>query len=255
MHPDAEDLCGYLIHTLASAELGPVPPALEGRRPSATYTRWAERVAARRAAGARLVLRLDEVDDGFQLVPSLHGRRATAVMAELGPAPSAPADPDGLDPIEPVDRFAPEPEADVDVPLALDEVAASLQVPVAAVAGLVAAEWEAAQRAWPALKDLQPVRRAVAIEDVVRLVETAAPKLMDAGIDVVLPAHLGRRHTTTRSYHVRGSASGFDVANLILTGEVRVGDTTLSPAEVDALVTLAQRPGVARRSVHLPRRR
>src|SRR5664279_2816149 len=83
VHPDAEDLCGYLIHTLASAALGPVPPALEGRRPSATYARWAERVAARRAAGARLSLRLEETSGGFELVPVLHARRATAVMAEL----------------------------------------------------------------------------------------------------------------------------------------------------------------------------
>jgi hypothetical protein len=235
-HADADDLLGYLIHTLASAALGPVPPALEGRRPSATYTRWAERVAARRGAGARLVLRLDEIDDGFQLVPSLHGRRATAVMAELEPASTAPTDPDGHEAPDAPDPFdSSEPEADLE--LALDDVAARLQVPVTAVERLVATEWEAVQRAWPALKDLQPVRRALAIEDVIRLVETAAPKLLDAGIAVVLPSHLGRRHTSTRSYRVRGSASGFDVANLILTGEVRVGDTTLSPAELDALVT------------------
>ncbi len=232
VHPDAEDLCGYLIHTLASAALGPVPPALEGRRPSATYTRWAERVAARRAAGARLVLRLDEVNDGFELVPSLHGRRATAVMAELAPTAPDPSDPDRLDPVDPVAATEPDP----DLPLALDDVAASLQVPVSAVEKLVETEWDAAQRAWPALKDVPPVRRTVAIDDVVRLVETAAPKLMDAGLAVVLPAHLGRRQTTTRSYRVHGTASGFDVANLILTGEVRVGDTALTPAEVDALV-------------------
>ena len=70
-----------------------------------------------------------------------------------------------------------------------------------------------------------------------RLVDTAAPRLMEAGISVLLPSHLGRRHTSSRSYHVRGTATGFDVANLILTGEVRVGDTTLTPAELDALVT------------------
>ncbi len=228
VHPDAEDLCGYLIHTLASAALGPVPPALEGRRPSATYTRWAERVAARRGAGARLSLRLEETPGGFDLVPVLHARRATAVMAELEqrePGVDAP------EPLDPFDPEAPEPE------LALDAAAEALDVPVAAVAALVEVEWAAAQRAWPALKDVEPVRRALALEDVVRLVDTAAPRLMDAGISVLLPSHLGRRHTSSRSYHVRGTATGFDVANLILTGEVRVGDTTLTPAELDALVT------------------
>ncbi len=225
VHPDAEDLLGYLIHTLASAALGPVPPALDGRRPSATYTRWAERVAARRAAGARLVLRLEEAGGGFELVPCLHARRASVVMAELRPAEP-----------EPSDLAVPDPPESSDLAVALDEAAALLQVPVEAVATLVEVEWAAAQRTWPALRDLQPTRRKLALEDVVKLVESVAPRLMDAGIAVLLPAHLGRRHTTTRSYRVRGSATGFDVANLILTGEVRVGETTLTPAEMDALV-------------------
>ncbi|MGZ4798169.1 MAG: DEAD/DEAH box helicase [Acidimicrobiia bacterium] len=229
VHPDAEDLCGYLIHTLASAALGPVPPALDGRRPSATYTRWAERVAARRAAGARLVLRLDESGDSFELVPSLHARRATAVMAEVKAADVRTPDP------ELPDHDAP--DAESVGPLAFAEIAAQLQVSETSVAALVDAEWAAAQRAWPVLKDLPPVRRTLPLDDVVRLVETAAPRLMDAGIAVVLPAHLGRRRTTTRSYHVRGTTTGFDVANLILTGEVRVGDTELTPAELDALVS------------------
>ncbi len=246
VHPDAEDLCGYLIHTLASAVLGPVPSALEGRRPSATYTRWAERVAARRGAGARLSLRLEETPGGFELVPVLHARRATAVMAELEqrePGIDAP------EPLDPFDPEAPEPE------LALDAAAEALDVPVAAVAALVEVEWAAAQRAWPALKDVEPVRRALALEDVVRLVDTAAPRLMDAGISVLLPSHLGRRHTSSRSYRVHGTATGFDVANLILTGEVRVGDTTLTPAELDALGDVPARPRLARRPLHAPRRR
>jgi superfamily II DNA or RNA helicase len=227
IHPDAGDLCGYLIHTLASAALGPVPPALEGRRPTATYTRWAERVAARRAAGARLVLRLDETGGGFDLTPSLHARRASGVMAELHPAQPNVSD----------DEFAEPEPLDPDAELDLEDVANELQVSIEAVQELVNVEWAAAQRAWPALKDRAPVRAALAIEDVVRLVETAAPKLMDAGIAVALPAHLGRRQSTTRSYRVQGSATGFDVANLILTGEVRVGEETLSAAEVDALVS------------------
>ncbi|HEY3723905.1 MAG TPA: SNF2-related protein, partial [Acidimicrobiia bacterium] len=250
-HADAGDLTGYLIHTLATAALGPVPKALDGRRPSATYSRWAERVAARRAAGARLALRLDENDAGFDLVPVLHARRATAVMAELGTEadPARPTDdavpvlgddaddPTGDDPmeeVEPRDPFDPEAgEADLD----LDRAAGALQVSVAAVERLVAVEWAAAQRAWPALRDVAPVRRSLALDDVVRLVETAAPKLIDAGIAVLLPSHLGRRPTSTRSYRVGGSPSGLDVANLILTGDVRVGDTSLTAAEIDAIVT------------------
>ena len=162
---------------------------------------------ARRAAAAQLVLRLEDVGGGFELVPCLQGRRATTVMAELAPGDAA-----------------------------LDAAAALLQVGVDAVTNLVDVEWAAARRAWPALTGVEPARRPVELDDVVRLLETAAPRLADAGIAVMLPARLGRRRTTSRSYHVQGSPAGLDVASLVLTGEVRIGDSVLSPAELDTLV-------------------
>ena len=206
-HSEVDDLLGYLVHTLAVDAIGPVPAALHGRRPSPTFARWSDRVIARRAAAAQLVLRLEDIGGGFELVPCLQGRRATTVMAELGPGDAA-----------------------------LEAAAALLQVGVEAVTNLVDVEWAAARRAWPALTGVEPARRPVELDDVVRLLETAAPRLADAGIAVMLPARLGRRRTTSRSYHVQGSPAGLDVASLVLTGEVRIGDAVLSPAELDTLV-------------------
>ncbi len=101
-----------------------------------------------------------------------------AELEQLEPGVDAP------EPLDPFDPEAPEPE------LSLDAAADALQVPVPAVAALVEVEWAAAQRAWPALKDLEPVRRSLALEDVVRLVDTAAPKThgrRDLGAPAVAP--------------------------------------------------------------------
>ncbi len=202
-HPDAEELCGYLIHTLAVAALGPVPSPLAGRRPSTTFSRWVDRVIARRAAEARLVLRLEAGVDGFELVPCIEARRVTTTMLELGD---------------------------------IETVASTLDLSADTVSQLVTAEWAAARQAWPALREREPVRRELDLEDVVKLVETAAPRLTAAGIATLLPARLGQRHTSRRRYRVKGQPASLDVANLILTGEVRVGDITLSREELDTLL-------------------
>jgi superfamily II DNA or RNA helicase len=203
VHPDADELCGYLIHTLAVAALGPVPAPLAGRRPSAGFSRWVDRVTARRAAQARLVLRLEAEPDGFVLVPCVEARRVTTVVTELG---------------------------------ALEPIAADLGLTLETLTELVDAEWAAARQAWPALRDRDPVRGQLDLDDVVKLVETAAPRLTEAGIPTLLPARLGQRHSTRRRYRVTGQPASLDVANLVLTGEVRVGDTTLSKAELGALL-------------------
>ncbi|MGZ8762488.1 MAG: SNF2-related protein, partial [Acidimicrobiia bacterium] len=202
-HPDADELCGYLIHTLSVAALGPVPAPLAGRRPSSAFTRWVDRVIARRAVNARLVLRLETDADGFVLVPCVEARRVTTVVTELGD---------------------------------LEPIAATLDVAVETLAALIDAEWAAARQAWPALREREPVRQELALDDVVKLVETAAPRLTAAGISMLLPARLGQRYTSRRRYRVKGQPASLDVANLILTGEVRVGDTTLSTSELDALL-------------------
>ena len=203
VHPDADELCGYLIHTLSVASLGPVPPALAGRRPSATFSRWVERVSARRAVHARLVLRLETDAEGFVLVPCIEARRVTTVVTELGD---------------------------------LEPLAASLDVSVEALETLVDAEWTAARQAWPALRDRSPLRQELDLDDVVKLVETAAPRLTAAGIATLLPARLGQRYSSRRRYRVKGQPASLDVANLVLTGEVRIGGSTLSQTELDALL-------------------
>ncbi len=203
VHPDAGELCGYLIHTLSVAALGPVPAPLAGRRPSATFSRWVDRVIARRAAGARVVLRLEADPDAFVLVPCLEARRVTTVVTEL----------DDLEPI-----------------------AADLHIPLEALSNLVDAEWTAVRQAWPAMRDRDPRRQQLDVDDVVKLVETAAPRLTEAGIATLLPARLGQRSGTRRRYRVSGQPASLDVANLVLTGEVRVGDTKLSASELDALL-------------------
>ncbi len=222
-HPDADELCGYLIHTLSVAALGPVPAPLLGRRPSATFSRWVDRVIARRAADARLVLRLEAGVDGFELVPCIEARRVTTSMIELGDVETDRTH------TRPVGRHARPSSSTPNGPRRV--------------------------KPGPRLRDHDPVRRELAIEDVVKLVETAAPKLTAAGIATMLPAHLGQRHTSRRRYRVRGQPASLDVANLILTGEVRVGDTTLTQAELDALLQRAARPRLARGPLDLPRRR
>jgi len=203
VHPDAGELCGYLIHTLSVAAVGPVPAPLAGRRPSATFSRWVDRVIARRAAGARVVLRLEADPDAFVLVPCLEARRVTTVVTEL----------DDLEPI-----------------------ATDLDVSLETLTALVDAEWAAVRQAWPAMRDRDPRRQQLDVDDVVKLVETAAPRLTEAGIATLLPARLGQRSSTRRRYRVTGQPASLDVANLVLTGEVRVGDTKLSAGELDALL-------------------
>ena len=78
-HPDAQRLATLLVDAYATAALGPVPDRLLVRTPTPTFTRWAERVRARRAAGARLLLRLD---------PDAHDRRRPGLRARaLRPGP------------------------------------------------------------------------------------------------------------------------------------------------------------------------
>ncbi len=120
--------------------------------------------------------------------------------------------------------------------VSVEELAADLDVPVDVLETLVTVEWAAAGQAWPALRERRPERQDLSLDDVVALVETAAPRLTAAGIATMLPARLAQRHTTRRRYRVQGQPAGLDVANLVLTGEVRVGDATLTQADLDALL-------------------
>jgi Superfamily II DNA/RNA helicases, SNF2 family len=208
VHPEAEEFRDLLVHSLALEVLGSVPPALDGRAPTPTMKLWTDRVSARRAAGARLVLRLDDTAEGFVVVPCLQARRTTAVIFAL----------------------------DLDEPGSLDAAAAALDTPIETITVVVEREWDAAGRAWQGIRDrrLGPIN--LEIKDVIELIERAAPRLDTAGINVLLPAGLGRKRSATRRLHVQGQAAGLDVASLVLTGDVQIDGTPLSAAELAAIV-------------------
>ena len=208
VHPDAEELGAYLVHTLATESIGPIPEPLASGKLTPTFQRWTARVQSRSRAGARLVLRLDDPADGFTLVPCLQARRATTVIAEINTQ-----DPDTI-----------------------DRAATALGVAIEDINDLIELEWSAVGRAWEALSDRTPGPCTLEIADVIQLVERVAPRLDAAGISVLLPAHLGRRRSSTRRYEVQGRSAGLEVASLMLSGDVRVDGKMLTPAELDALV-------------------
>ncbi len=212
VHPEAEELRDLLIHSLAVDVVGPMPETLDGRAPTPTMRTWADRVIARRAGGARLVLRLDDTPDGFVLAPCLQARRATTVTIALDEQS------DGN-----LGRFAEELAAGVD-----------------AVRAVIASEWEAAAKAWPLLRDRDVATMDLELADVVELIERASVRLESAGISVLLPAGLGRKRSSSRRLRVQGRASGLDVASLVLTGEVRVDGTPLTDAELAAVLGAQQ---------------
>ena len=206
-HPEADEFGDLLLHTIATERIGAVPDALGSRAPTPTFRTWADRVRARRGAGARMVLRLDDPAEGFTLVPCLQARRATTVIIPL----------------------------DNEDPTMMHSASTALGVPADAITALVDQEWSAVGRAWPTLKDRRLGPITLELTDVIDLVERAAPRLDGAGIAVLLPAHLGRKRTANRRFQVAGTPGGLDVASLALTGDVRIDGTMLTPAELHAL--------------------
>ncbi len=212
LHPDANELADLLVHTIALTHIGELPRSIHGRAPTPAMLRWSQRVAARRRTGGSLVLRLDESPDGFVIVPCVQARRATTVIVAL----------------------------DADDASSDETAADALGAPTEDLTELIGHEWHAAGRAWAMLRDRRPTPINLELSDVIELVERAAPRLDDAGIAVMLPAHLGRRRTATRRLKVSGQAAGLDVASLTLTGEVRIDGTMLTPAELHTLVRAQQ---------------
>ncbi len=212
-HPDAERFATLLVDAYATAALGPVPERLLDRTPTPAFTRWAERVRARRAAGARLLLRLDtdavtENGAGFVLVPCVQGRRATSVVA----------------PVDSRDRST------------LDIAATALAVPPTTIDDLVLTEWPAVTAAWSLLRGVPLAPVELELDDVVELIEHAGPRLEAAGLDVLLPAGFARRRTAKKQLRVEGRAAGLDTASLLLTGEVLVDGQELTDTELQALL-------------------
>ncbi|MGZ6899375.1 MAG: DEAD/DEAH box helicase [Acidimicrobiia bacterium] len=212
-HADAERLATLLVDAYATAVLGPVPDGLLGRTPTPTFTRWADRVCARRATGARLVLRLDtdaptRDGAGFVLVPCVQGRRSSSVVAPVDSRDST----------------------------SLDDAAPALAVPADAIDDLVLTEWPAVTAAWSLLRGLPLAPVELELDDVVELVEHAGPRLEAAGIDVLLPAGFARRRKARKQLRVEGRPAGLDSASLLLTGAVRIDGQELTDAELHALL-------------------
>jgi len=214
-HADADRFATLLVDALATAVIGPVPDLLLERAPTPTFVRWAERVRARRATAARLILRLDTDavgttpdGDGFVIVPCVQGRRASSVVA----------------PVDSRDHTT------------LDDAATALAVPHAAIDDLVLAEWHAVTSSWPLLRGLPLAPIELELDDVVELVESVGPKLEAAGIDVLLPTGFARRRSAKKQLRVEGNPAGLDTASLVLTGAVLVDGQELSDAELHALL-------------------
>ncbi|MBK5288946.1 MAG: hypothetical protein JJE46_10805 [Acidimicrobiia bacterium] len=207
-HPEAEELAELLVHSLALEMIGDLPDALAGRKPTPTLQQWTDRVRSRRRAGARVVLRLEDTGKGFALAPCLQARRATTVITPI--------------------------DADDDTTVAT--AATALDVSEAAIRAVIDDDWAAAARAWALLRDRPMGPIDLEIPEVIELIERAAPKLDQADINVMLPAGLGRKRSATRRLQVQGQPSGLDVSSLVLTGDVQIDGTPLTPAELDAVV-------------------
>ncbi len=208
-HEAAEHLADLLVDSFATARLGPVPERMLDRSPTPTYRTWLERLRVRRAAGARLVLRLDP-DDGFVVSPCVQGRRGRQTLTI------------------PVDTR---------VTRSLDAAAADLGIAPERVDHLVLAEWAAVTRSWPLLAGVPCAAVSLELDDVVELVERHALGLEQAGIDLLLPAGFLRRRRTTRTLKVDGRAAGLAVESLALTGEVLVDGVALTEQEIAALLS------------------
>jgi non-specific serine/threonine protein kinase len=206
-HDAAEHLADLLVDAFATARLGPVPDPLLDRTPTPTYRAWLARLRARRAAGARLVLRLDP-EDGFVVTPCVQGRRARTLTI-------------------PVDTRAPG---------TLDAAARELGVEPDRIDRLVLAEWAAVTRAWPLLVGVPCAAVELDVDDLVALVERYARPLEQTGIDLLLPVGFLTKRRSTRTLRVDGRPAGLAVESLTLTGEVRIGGVALTDDELAGLL-------------------
>jgi superfamily II DNA or RNA helicase len=184
------------------------------RLPRSQRAHWSRRVLARLAAGAKLTFQLlapeaiadlDPDSVRFALAPRLQSLRESTLIV-------APGDPSS--------------------PVALGTSPARLTE-------LVDAEWAAARRAvkeLPSLRGGAPRALELDLDAVLTFVDRKVDRLSAAGLDVVLPGFLMRRHSVSRRAQVTGDPAGLTVGSLTLTGEVLVDGGPLDGAELDALV-------------------
>jgi len=213
----APDLADDVVAILA----GPVAdrpadlPDRVGARRAATWSAWADRVAARRAAGARLAIRLDApsedpgtgVPDQWWLEPL-----AVSLTADTTRPPVATADP------------------------------ATFGAAAHVWARWLELEAGAAIDAWP---DGPPADEwsdgivsgvPASVDDVLGLLREGAARLADAGIDVLTASGLLRRAKVRRRARATSVGAGLSAASLALTLGVSVDGEELT---LDELAELA----------------
>jgi non-specific serine/threonine protein kinase len=240
--PSARAVVDDFAAGLVAAFAGPVtdlpdelPPRLSFRR-SAALRRWADRVAARRAADARLAFRLDappgddaDALDGepWRLVPL-----AVRLSEDTTRRPLASSDP--------VDDFG-------------TTSAAWSDWLLAEAAGLRSAWPEGTVAAWARLflpvtdedDDAAGERWARAtgasvaldVEEVLGLLDHGAQALADAGFDVVAESGLLRRSRVRTRARSTSVDSGLTAGGLALTVGVSVDGVELTPEEIAALAS------------------
>lgn len=202
--PD-EVLAGWfdsIVGELATARLG--APPLPASAPETKVHRWADQVAARAAASARLRFHLSEPDD-------LDGHFLLIARLESLADPS------------------------VVLPAFAADTADALGTTPHDAAMLVAREWGLARRAWSQLP-VDPIDTVVLDPgQVADLLEEGVEDLDAIGIAVHLPSSLLPQTRLVRRVVISGGSAGLDAKTLALTGEVLVDGEPLTSEELAAL--------------------
>ncbi len=234
--PAADQLAADLVAALAGPVTGfpdGVPPR-PGARRAAALRSWADRVVARRAAGARLVLRLDAPPAGVD------GPGSAADATDLGAHEPWRLVPLAVRLAEDTTR----PSLATADPTDFGATGAAWQAWLAAEVVAVRAAWDSSRlAAWfdaftdcdadagaPRTPDV-----ALDLDAVLELLDSRAQALADNGIDVVAESGLLRRGTVRRRARTTSVGSGLAVGGLGLTVGVSVDGVELTPDEVARL--------------------
>ena len=202
--PD-EVLTGWFnttVSELAIARLG--TPQLPTAAQEPRVHRWADQVAARAGAGARLRFHLtapEDLDGHFLLLARLESLTdPSIVLPPLGP----------------------------------DTADALNTTPHDAVT-LLACEWDIARRCWSELPELPADEHVIEPAAVAALLEDGIGALDAAGISVHLPSSLLPNAALVRRVVISGASAGLDSRTLALTGEVLVDGDPLTAEELETL--------------------
>ena len=202
--PD-EVLAGWFATTvseLATARLGSPPLPLNASEPR--VHRWADQIAARASAGARLRFHLDAPEDlagNFQLIARLESLSDPSLV--LPPQGPDTADLLGTSPHDAVT--------------------------------LLGREWDLARRAWPDLPEHASDKLVIDPHAVATLLEEGLQALDSVGISVEIPSSLLPKTQIVRRIVIAGASAGLDAQTLALTGEVLVDGDPLTAEELDTL--------------------